>query len=289
MNDSTIKIKALAEGLAVGESRREDGFCYFCNGGTNHDRGTLRVTQELGHIWWICFRTKCGSKGILGSPPLQVQAADAALLRQKLRFYDKPLENLRFQTYANSPVANSGKTLRDYFSFGQCRIQRWRVGIQDARLIMPVIDFRGLTIGHSARAFGRKVEIRTLLYREHDTPMLHFPIQSQELGYRVSTLVLTEDIFSSVKVSSAIPAAACLGTTFTRAMADILLQINVQRLLFMFDGDEAGIQAAVRASRRANSLGLVASVLPCPMGFDPKDLSPLTIEKLIAAHMSPLG
>lgn len=95
--------------------------------------------------------------------------------------------------------------------------------------------------------------------------------------------VVVEDAFSYFKVRWAtqdtVAVYCALGTGIKNALAVACLMHD--EVIFMFDGDAAGLKGAEEGSARMRGLGVRSYPLCAPPGLDPKDLTAEQIRNLI--------
>ncbi|OHA44531.1 MAG: hypothetical protein A3G59_02400 [Candidatus Taylorbacteria bacterium RIFCSPLOWO2_12_FULL_47_20] len=78
---------------------------------------------------------------------------------------------------------------------------------------------------------------------------------------------------------------ATSGTALTDSHLKILNRLS-KRVVFAFDGDSAGLKAALRAAAMAVSMGMDVKICPLPLGTDPADLvrqNPILLKNAVAA------
>lgn len=146
------------------------------------------------------------------------------------------------------------------------------------RLVIPIRDLRGRTVGFGAR---RLVEADGPKYI--NTPQTAL-FNKSELVYgidralgevrRTGHLVLVEgytDVMAAHQVGIS-TVGAVLGTATTEAHAGLVRRTGARRVSLVFDGDEAGRQAALKALHGLLPLEIELDVTILPSGEDPCDL-----------------
>ena len=99
-------------------------------------------------------------------------------------------------------------------------------------------------------------------------------------------LVLVEDAFSAFKTAAALKGhpeyavVACLGTAVRAALALEIAQRNFERVILLFDADDAGHRAAVDAHRQLRPFTATVT-LQLTEGMDPKDLHQGELARII--------
>ena len=90
---------------------------------------------------------------------------------------------------------------------------------------------------------------------------------------REGVALFVEGYFDSIGLHQAgvLTAVATCGTALTEKHLDLVVRTGARELVFLFDGDAAGIRAAQRASEIAAAAGVTARVLVPPGGEDPDE------------------
>ncbi len=90
---------------------------------------------------------------------------------------------------------------------------------------------------------------------------------------REGVALFVEGYFDSIGLHQAgvLTAVATCGTALTEKHLDLVVRSGARELVFLFDGDAAGIRAAQRASEIAAAAGVTARVLVPPGGEDPDE------------------
>lgn len=90
---------------------------------------------------------------------------------------------------------------------------------------------------------------------------------------REGVALFVEGYFDSIGLhqASVLTAVATCGTALTEKHLDLVVRTGARELVFLFDGDAAGIRAAQRASEIAAAAGVTARVLVPPGGEDPDE------------------
>ncbi len=147
------------------------------------------------------------------------------------------------------------------------------------RIIFPIGDRRGKTIGFGARALG---ETQPKYLNSPDTPLFHMGrtlyglAEARASAAETREVIVTEGYMDVIALHRAgfTGAVAPLGTAITEAQIEMLWRLAPEPIL-CFDGDEAGRRAALRAADRALPLlapGKSLRFAELPPGEDPDDL-----------------
>lgn len=150
------------------------------------------------------------------------------------------------------------------------------------RLIFPIFSAQGKIIGFGGRALsGREGEAKYI--NSPESPVYRKSYELYGL-YQAKKTVLAErqvvivegyvDVLASVQLGLA-GAVAPLGTSLTADQVRILKRF-AEEIVVMFDGDEAGKKAAVRAFGTCLEAGIHPKIAALPDGQDPGDFLKLT-------------
>ena len=147
------------------------------------------------------------------------------------------------------------------------------------RVMFPISDRRGQVIAFGARTIG---ESQPKYLNSPETPLfqkgriLYGISQARESSSQQKEIIVTEGYMDVIALAEAgiTNAVAPLGTALTEDQINELWRLGKEPFI-CFDGDEAGLQAAVRAADRALPVlkpghSLCFSILP--PGEDPDDL-----------------
>ena len=158
-----------------------------------------------------------------------------------------------------------------------------RTGIQGVndvfsnRVMFPIHDRNGHPIGFSARTLDQNNPSKYL--NTTDTVLFH----KGEIVYnahraalsarREGKLYLCEGVTDVIAFARAgIDNAVCtLGTACTKAQIQLMKSL-APRIIFCYDGDNAGQNATMKAGKLARSEGCMVSVVDNPTGLDPDEL-----------------
>ncbi|NQV06895.1 DNA primase [bacterium] len=144
------------------------------------------------------------------------------------------------------------------------------------RVMFPIFDVRGDPVGFGARILdgdGPKYlnSPETPLYRK--SGLLYGLNWAKSEVVRSNTVVVVEgytDVIALHKAGMPIAVATC-GTALGEEHLDILRRFT-ERVVLMFDADEAGIGASLRGFERSVPGDLDMRVASLPMGRDPADV-----------------
>lgn len=145
------------------------------------------------------------------------------------------------------------------------------------RVMFPIRDISGRVIAFSGRTLSQEKDVPKYV-NSPETPLfkkssalfgLYEARQSiRKHGYTIlvegqmDVLMMHEKGFTHTVASS--------GTAFTADQATILKRLS-PRIMFLYDGDEAGVKAALRGAEIALEVGLEAKIARLPQGLDPAD------------------
>jgi DNA primase len=144
------------------------------------------------------------------------------------------------------------------------------------RLTIPIRE-SGRIVAFGGRLLEGESEAKYL--NSPETPLYHkgqvlFALdRAREAVRREGVALFTEGYFDAIGLHQAgiTTAVATCGTAMTERHLELVSRAGAKELVFIFDGDAAGIRAATRASELAAAAGVTARVLVPPDGEDPDE------------------
>ncbi|MGD2017645.1 MAG: DNA primase [Planctomycetota bacterium] len=146
------------------------------------------------------------------------------------------------------------------------------------RLMIPIRDQRGTTIGFGGRVVGDEDGPKYVNTSEtryfHKGQVIYALDRALEHVRARGHLVLVEGYTDVIAAHAAgLPnVAAVLGTATTEMHAALVRRAGTRRVSLVFDGDEAGRRAAWRGLEGLLPLTVKLEVVPMPEGVDPADV-----------------
>ena len=148
------------------------------------------------------------------------------------------------------------------------------------RLMLPIHDNRGRTVGFGGRTLG---DDKAKYLNSPETPVFHKGqllyglYEARQRERRLQRLVVVEGYLDVIGLAVAGygAAVATLGTAVTEAQAEALFRTGAEEVVFCFDGDAAGLRAAWRALEQVLPVlgpGRTARFAFLPSGEDPDSL-----------------
>lgn len=156
-------------------------------------------------------------------------------------------------------------------------------GVRDKfrnRIMFPIADSAGRTVGFSGRIFGEKASPEAPKYlNSPETPLFHksrvlYGFDKAKVAMRKHNFAILVEGQIDLVLShqSGWPnTVAVSGTAFTLEHAGILKRMT-DNLVLALDADQAGIKAAGKAARAALQGALNVKVATLPTGSDPAEL-----------------
>ena len=144
------------------------------------------------------------------------------------------------------------------------------------RLLIPIRE-SGRIVGFGGRLLEGQSEAKYL--NSPDTPLYQkgqslFALdRAREAIRREEVAVFVEGYFDAIGLHQAgvLTAIATCGTALTEKHLELVKKAGAKELVFVFDGDAAGLRAAQRASEIAAAQAVSARVLVPPGGEDPDE------------------
>ncbi|RSK27877.1 DNA primase [Bacillus sp. HMF5848] len=143
------------------------------------------------------------------------------------------------------------------------------------RIMFPIHDAHGSPVAFSGRIFGdgepkylnspetKLFNKRKIIYNFHNARLA---IRQKEHAVLMEGFV---DVISSVSIGVT-EAVATMGTSLTDEQAKAIRR-TTEQVIICYDGDQAGLEATVRAAQTLQSVGCTVRVATLPEGFDPDD------------------
>ncbi|MBR4454793.1 MAG: DNA primase [Solobacterium sp.] len=163
------------------------------------------------------------------------------------------------------------------------------------RIMFPIHDRSGNPIGFSARTMDpenpRKYINSTETVLFHKGEIVYNAHRASLSARREAKIYLCEGVTDVIAFSQAgIDNAVCtLGTACTRSQIQLLRRL-APRIVFCYDGDNAGQNATMKAGRLAREEGCQVSVIDNRVKLDPDEIlrqnGPEGLRKLVSAEMT---
>ena len=162
-----------------------------------------------------------------------------------------------------------------------------------SRIMFPIFHPSGKPIGFGGRIFGKEDSAKYL--NSPETPLykksnVFYGLQSTRDAIRKEGyVVLVEGYMDFLKLyqSSIYPVVSVSGTAFTSKHASSISKIT-KKVILLYDGDDAGGNAAIRAGLVLLKSGMVPTIVRPPDGLDPDDwIDQASKEEVLSAIQSP--
>lgn len=146
------------------------------------------------------------------------------------------------------------------------------------RIMIPICDYAGRVVAFGGRSLYEQDEPKYL--NSPETPIYkkgkflfgwHLARESIKARDRVILVEGYMDVIS-MHMAGFSETVASLGTSLTREQAERLAMLT-RNIFVVYDGDQAGIKASLRASKVFYSLGLEPRIVLLPVGEDPDSLA----------------
>jgi hypothetical protein len=249
--EALVEIKAAGESLITGSSVRI--ICPFCEDKTE---ATMSVTRGVATLLYHCFRASCAKEGVIGG---RIEKVGVISKEFKPKVFDK---------ITSSGLSAPSLLYLSKYNISSVDIEenmiRW--SSEQERVVLPLYTLLGYRWGTLTKSIYKDRKPKTILYRELDAPTIHFPYRTDIPG---GSLVLVEDVISSIRVSHYTACAAILGTHLSEELVLHIKSLGFKEIRLMFDPD-----ATAKALGYAKKYGglLNFSVIQMSNG-DPKDLT----------------
>ena len=238
---------------------------------------SMRVDRVTGIFH--CF--SCGYKGNLftyyGAPasPTEVRIHRIKEKIQKVKSetvgIQLPKDRLKWKGGGFRNISEETLDIWDAFT--------WNVPQFENRIIFPIRDITGKTVSLIGRSLDDFSQMKYYIY-PNGVEMPFCPAKVKPIQNRV---ILVEGIFDALNLwdKGLKNTVCCFGTQQVNWVKLSLLKLQgVQGIDIMFDGDEAGRQAAEKAKDIAEKLEMSARVVKLRDNIDPGNLTKPEIERL---------
>jgi DNA primase len=192
-------------------------------------------------------------------------------------------------------AATLGRPIELFERTGLVRVQDSgsRTDFFRGRLVIPIRDLRGRTVGFGARRLSDENASGPKYINTAETPwfkkstLIYGLDRALEHVRRSGRLVLVEgytDVMAAHQAGVG-NVAAVMGTATTEDHAALVRRTGARRVSLVFDGDEAGRKAAWRALAGLLGLDVELEVVCLPGGQDPCDLLVREGAEAFLAHL----
>ena len=198
--------------------------------------------------------------------------------------WDQLVEECKGKGFTRSQIIQSGL----FFHSDKGTFDRFR-----SRIMFPIFHPSGKPIGFGGRIFGKEDPAKYL--NSPETPLykksnVFYGLQATRDAIRKEGyVVLVEGYMDFLKLyqSSIYPVVSVSGTAFTPKHASSISKIT-KRVILLYDGDDAGGNAAIRAGWVLLKSGMVPTIVRPPNGLDPDDwIDQSSKVKVLSAIQSP--
>ena len=239
--------------LADGESEAGQ-LCPACNGGATGET-TLSVSRVGERLLWKCHRASCGFSGGSGS---KRSGFDGGRTRPTVSRGMVGRTYYRTATELPSDVVEAIRS-KYYLSPRHWREMAWCA--PEERIALPVKDWDGELLGAALRSEnGQQPKVK--LHAEDDAVACY-------RNYGSDKLIIVEDIYSALRCSDYMNAAAILGTHINDVRVLTMREIKPSVTYLALDAD-----AFDRTIKYVKQFRGILRMIPVKLERDLKNLSP---------------
>lgn len=232
-------------------------YCPFCDN-THPWKPSMSVSRVDCGVLYHCHRAGCGKSGFYGSLP---SGLDKRTKEFTPRVFAKNTRELTQEEYC---LLSSSYDL----TVEEINNNQFKWLSHAAGLMMPLYTRGGKCFGKNIKYFDKET-YKSILYLESQAPKVHFPDTSCLPVYLQETMIIVEDVISSIRVSRFGQGVALLGTHLSEEMVKDLCAHKPNKVLFALDPD-AFTNAVELRNRYA--FFFPSTEVVC-LSKDPKDLS----------------
>jgi len=264
-----LDIQSIAATLSQGESHR--GVCPLCNGGSSHEKSLAITRSGPTTASFICFRNNCS----LNSGHIAIFSNDGKVLSAKSRPISREIKEPSLYPLSEDAIS----LLRNKYTLDNSMIRHSGVRLTfDKRLAFPLMGpygrSSGLVIRKEKELYSGTREYSTIpkvwnFVRDKDMYCGSWYQQYFHKRKYSNTLILVEDIISSLRITPYADAVALTGTNLLRPILDEILHRRYDRVYIALDND--AIDKAFSLMRRLKST--ISNLLILPLEQDIKNMS----------------
>lgn len=222
-----MKMEILRAGLQLGVNAPpiRDYICPYCSS----SEGTM-LSRDEEKVLFTCFRAKCSHNGSIILPisgKVYIEDSDRKKQVFKPNLYtgllyplDREQKSFLYNKFYINPVDFNIRMSKD-----------------ENRFMIPLYTILGEQWGWGSRSYDPKVNRKFILYRQENKTRLYYPPIGTDKWRETTTVVLTEDVISAMKVSDRhIPAVSILGTSLSSEQINELAD-NFDNIIIWLDYD----------------------------------------------------
>lgn len=232
-------------------------------------KGDFSISKSASgqELYYCCFRATCGFRGRI----LLVQDLDNYICDPvDKKFIPNPLRDELFPV----PVDIAQHTLWSKYTVDPTQIISNGISYEPRRdaLVFPIHALYGNVVGYTTKRLKKGSHPKSINYWSLEPEIfMHFPRVSDEL-LMSRTVVVVEDVLSSIRVARYMRAVAMLGSHITLDSA-LYLSKHFDNLVLAFDPD-----ATTKAIKYQREFSLLfSSIDVVHLSADPKDLTEINL------------
>lgn len=224
--------------------------CPQCQGGHGKEKSMSVGRSEAGWLWWRCHRASCNFRGgeHLKGPKPPVKSKDSTL--NKLTFQSSTLIGTEWINVLCERL-HLTENLIASAEWG------WTDDYQ-GRVVMPILDREGLTIGQTLRSYDPNVDKKALINRRREGELMCW----YKFHRYPQVLVVVEDQPSALRMSGVkgMAGLALLGTHLNYERCQDIKRSGIRKVVLSLDQDATSqaVQLMVNNRRWLPELQMIA-------------------------------
>lgn len=214
-NELLLEYSYLGDGETVGSQ-----LCPACGGGSRGER-SMSVSRRGDSLLWKCHRASCGYSGVAGSKGYQGGTTKPVTTKGVVgRIYLRDADPL---------PAELVTSLVDRYHLGSNELALLGFDSESGRIVLPVPNAEGEMLGCVLRSESG-AQPKALAYVEENAVAIF-------RNYSSDKLYIVEDIYSAIRASKYVNAAAILGTHLNTERITTLKYLGCKENYLALDAD----------------------------------------------------
>jgi hypothetical protein len=255
------QVRAIGNTLAMFESSR--GVCPFCGGGSDKEE-TFSVRRLQEAIGYVCYRAKCGVKGML----------DVGATIDKPLTFTAPKVNVIDKMHFGQLDDKAKDILKQKFYLTDEEMRGWMHVTSHGRVAIPIYSAKRKVIGYVAKSFDRKVTPKNITaLNDANEPLASFYLHDNDKH----GIWIVEDQISAIRANKYVNSCALLGSHMQESLVMCLKNNGFKHITLALDKD--AFAKSLIYQKKFNAM--FNSFKVCKLEKDIKNMSPSDLDVLM--------